>query len=155
MLPSELTNTIERSLCTLIGMKHISPTFMYIIPMHVFEADNIYQNPLPNVISPKKIGIFISLRGSTHDYIDCWSAQIFPAPRQLQTCARLMHGWVASRGWVPPNKNPGYATLWVNGGTNQSIFYSIADTFSVIHIHNKFTVKKQGQGDVRSYLAYQ
>ena len=28
--------------------------------------------------------------------------------RQLQTCARLMQGWVESAG-SPPNKNPGYA----------------------------------------------
>ena len=34
--PYELTNTIEHSsLCTFIGMKHISPTFMYIIPMYL------------------------------------------------------------------------------------------------------------------------
>ena len=36
MLLSDLTNTIENSsLCTFIGMKHISPTLMYIIPMYL------------------------------------------------------------------------------------------------------------------------
>ncbi len=41
----------------------------------------------------------------------CWlleRSQILGCPRQLQTCARLMQGWVASAG-CPPNKNPGYA----------------------------------------------
>ena len=43
MLPSELKNTIElSSVCTFIEMKHISPTFMYII-YNVFEAANIYK----------------------------------------------------------------------------------------------------------------
>ena len=41
---------LNTSLCTFIGTKHISPTFVYIIP----EADNIYKNPPPNVIFPKK-----------------------------------------------------------------------------------------------------
>ena len=44
----------------------------------------------------------------------CWLlelSQILGSSRQLQTCARLMQGWVASAGCPPPppNKNPGYA----------------------------------------------
>ena len=35
-------------------------------------------------------------------------SQIPSCPRQLQKCARLMQGWVASAGCLP-NKNPGYA----------------------------------------------
>ena len=42
---------LNSSLCTFIGMKHISPTF-YVYHTNGFEADNIYKNPLPNVISP-------------------------------------------------------------------------------------------------------
>ena len=94
-------------------MKHISTTFMYII-LNAFEADNIYKNPPPKVISPIFFSIFISLWGSTHNYVDCWSAHRPSCPRQLQTCARLVQGWVASAG-CPPNKNHGYAgecLLW-------------------------------------------
>ena len=35
-------------------MKHIIPTFVYNYHTNVFEADNIYKNPPPNVISPKQ-----------------------------------------------------------------------------------------------------
>ena len=101
MLPSELTNTIEQ-LCTFIRMKHISPTFMYIIPMYLMLT---LQKPCPNDISPIFFAIFISLWGSTHYPADCAGALPDPScPQQLQTCAPLMHGRVVS-----PNKNPGYA----------------------------------------------
>ena len=39
------------SLCTFIGMKHISLT-IYVCHTNVFEADNIYKKTSPNVISP-------------------------------------------------------------------------------------------------------
>ena len=45
------------------------------------EADNIYKNPPPNFISPIFFVIFISLWGSTHDSVDCWSAHRSSAAR--------------------------------------------------------------------------
>ena len=71
---------MNSSLCTFIGIKHISPTSMY-NHTNVFDADNNYKNPPPNVISPIFFVIFISLWGSTHDSAYCWSAHISPAAR--------------------------------------------------------------------------
>ena len=106
MLPFEVTNNTEQLIVykpMFIGMKHISPTCMYIIPMYsVSEADNIYKNPSSNVISPIFYCYFNSLWGSTNDSADCWSAHRSPScPRLLQMCARLMQGWVASAGCLP------------------------------------------------------
>ena len=47
-------NAVEQFI-VFIGMKHISPTgYICVYHTNVFEADNIYKNPPPNVISPKK-----------------------------------------------------------------------------------------------------
>ena len=89
VLPSELTNNIEN----FIGMKHISPKFMYII--HVFEADNIYKNLPPQMSFHLFFAISPPMTLLTAGAL----------MRQLHTCARLMHGWVASAGCPPPNKS--------------------------------------------------
>ena len=114
-MPPELTNTIEHfnGVC-FFAMKHISPTFMYIIPMY-FRLTT-FTKTLPQMsFHLSFFAIFISLWGSTHDSVDYWSAHRSPAardsfkPRQLQTCVRLVQCGVASAG-CPPNKNPGYAS---------------------------------------------
>ena len=94
MLLSELTNTI--------GMKHISPTFRYIMPLYLRLTT--FTKP-----SPKCHFSYLLL------FLFCSGAPIItlmtagaltdlrlPA-RQLQTCARLMQGWVESAG-CPPKK---------------------------------------------------
>ena len=71
-------------------MNHInfSPIFRYIIPMYLMLITF-------DVISPIFLAIFISL----------WGSQIPSGPRQVQICARLMPGWVASAGWPSTNEN--------------------------------------------------
>ena len=110
VLPSELTNTIEQfNACVHRNEAHFTYNFIYkpVYHTNVFDADNIYKNPPQNnVISPICFAIFISLFGSTHDSADCWRAHDAPrppsCPRQLQTCGRLMHGWVEAAGCPPP-----------------------------------------------------
>ena len=84
-------------------------TYIYVYHTNVSEADNIYKNPPPNVISPIFFAIFISLWGSTHDSADCWSAHRSSAARDS---FKRVHDWCKA-GWrrpgAPPNKNPGYA----------------------------------------------
>ena len=64
MLPSELTNIIEQfSVHVHRNEEHV--TYIYVYLTNVFEADNIYKNPPPNVISPIFVAIFISLKGSS------------------------------------------------------------------------------------------
>ena len=46
MLPSELTNTIEQFIV------HVHRNEAHFTYIYVFEADNIYKNPPPNIISP-------------------------------------------------------------------------------------------------------
>ena len=124
MLPSELTRTIEQ----FIVYVHLC---IYVYHTNVFEADNIYKNPRPNVISPIYFLLFIFRSGAPpttlstaldHSQIPSW-------PRQLHTCARLMQGWVASAGWPPKqtswlcrcrlqshhqSTSPGYVGVWEN-----------------------------------------
>ena len=105
-MPSELTNTIEQFI-VYVHRNEAHFTYIYVNHTNVFETDNIYKNPPPNIISP----IFFSLWGSIHDSADCWSAHRSPAARdsfKVQTCAPLMRGCVALAG-CPPNKNPVYA----------------------------------------------
>ena len=110
-------------------MKHISPTFMYIIPMYLRLTT--FTKTLLQCHFTYIFCYFISLWGSIHDSADCWSAHISPAcPRQLQTCARLMQDWVASAGWPPPNKNPGYA-----GDTDANLLL-FRLLLSLFQIHN-------------------
>ena len=87
-------------------MKHISPTFMYIIPMYL-RLTTFTKKPPPNVISPIFFAIFISLCGSTHD-----SAGAFTDPRLPATASNVCttDARLGGVGRVAPsNKNPGYA----------------------------------------------
>ena len=100
---------LNSSLCTFIGMKHISPTFMYIIPMYLRLTT--FTKTLPQMsFHLYFFAIFISLWGSTHDSADCWSAHRSSAARDS---FKRVHDWCKA-GWrrpggPPPNKNPGYA----------------------------------------------
>ena len=107
MLPSELTNTIQQFI---MYVHRNEAHFIYIYVYHtsVFEADDIYKNPPPNVISPIFVGNFYFALGlhSTHDYADCWGALSdpqLPTTTSNVSSARLIHGWVASAG-CPPKK---------------------------------------------------
>ena len=51
MSPSELTNTIEQ-LIVYVHRNEAHFTYIYVYHTNVSEADNIYKNPPPNVISP-------------------------------------------------------------------------------------------------------
>ena len=83
VLPPELTNTIlNSSLCRFIGMKHISPTCIYIIPIYL-KMTAFTKKPPPNVISHIFFCNFLLLWGSTHDSVDCWSAHRSPAARDI------------------------------------------------------------------------
>ena len=102
---------LNSSLPTFIGMKHISPTFMYIIPMYLRLTT--FTKTFPQMsFHLYFFAIFISLWGSTHDSADCWTGALtdprLPATASnvCTTDARL--GGVG-RVAPPPNKNPGYA----------------------------------------------
>ena len=113
MMPSELTNTIELFI-VYVDRNEAHFIYIYVYHTNVFEADNIYKNPPPNVISP--IFAIFPLWGSTHNPADWWSAH-----RSLAACdsfKRSVHdwcntNWIQGGGivWVPPapNKNPGFA----------------------------------------------
>ena len=62
---------------------HISPTFMYIIPMYLKLT--AFTKTLPQM----SFHIFVSLWGSTHDSVDCWSAHRPPAACNSFKCVRL------------------------------------------------------------------
>ena len=53
MLPSELTNAIEQFI-VYVHRNEAHLTYICVYHTNVFEADNIYKNPPPNAISPKK-----------------------------------------------------------------------------------------------------
>ena len=104
MLPSELTNTIEMFI-VYVHRNEAHFTYIYVYHTNVFEADNIFKNPPPNVIS-RIFLLFFPALGSTHNSADCWSAHRSPAARD--SFKRLMQGCVHGVGLVPP-PNPGYA----------------------------------------------
>ena len=70
--------------------------------LHLSEADNIYKNPPPNVISSIFFAIFISLWGSTHDSSDCWSAHRSSAARDS---FKRVHDWCKA-AWRRPDGPP-------------------------------------------------
>ena len=82
VLPSELTNTIEHFI-VYVHRNEAHFTYIYVYHTHVFEADNMYKNPPPSVISPILFAIFIFALGlhRPHDSVDCWSAHRSPAAR--------------------------------------------------------------------------
>ena len=74
-------------------MKHISPTFMYIIPMYLRLTT--FTKTLPQMsFHLYFFGNYYFALGSTHDSVDCWSAHRSPAARdsfklrQLQSSNR-------------------------------------------------------------------
>ena len=54
---------LNSSLCTFIGMKHISPTFMYIIPMYL-RLTTFTKTLSPNVISTIFVLVFLFRSGA-------------------------------------------------------------------------------------------
>ena len=119
MSPSELTNTIEQ-FNVYVHRNEAHFTYIYVYHTNVCEADNIYKNPLPNVISPIFFAIFISLWGSTMTLLTAGALTDHRLPATASnvctTDARL--GSVGRvppppAGAPPPNKNPGFADeLW-------------------------------------------
>ena len=72
--------SVNCSLCTPIGMKHISPTFMCSIPMYLRLTT--FTKTLPQMSFHLYLfAIFISLWGSTIASVDWWSAHRPPAAR--------------------------------------------------------------------------
>ena len=108
MLPSELTNTIEQFMLDLLRNK---THFTYILCIsYIFEADNIDNNPPPNVISPIFL-LFLFLSDAPPSTL--LTAEALTDP-QLPTTASNVCTADAKLGGVgqvtpPPNKNPGYA----------------------------------------------
>ena len=99
MLPSELTNTIEQFI--------VYVNFTYI---KVFEADNIYKKKLPKCnFTYIFFAIFISLWGSTHDSVDCWSAHRSPA---ACNSSKRVHDWCKD-GWRRPGAHPHKQKSWL------------------------------------------
>ena len=94
---------LNGSLCMFFGMKYSSPIFMYIVPM--YSRLTKLTKTLPQMS--------FLFRSGAHPWL-CWQlerSQVPSCTRQLETCARLMQGWVASAR-CPPNKNPGYAGVF-------------------------------------------
>ena len=97
---------LNSSFCTFIGMKHMPPTFMYIIPMCLRLIT--FTKTLPQM-SFHKFAIFYFPLG-LHPWLLIAGELTDPQlPATASTCARLMQGWVASPVCPTPNKNPGYA----------------------------------------------
>ena len=95
---------LNSSLCMFIGTKHISPTFLCIIPSE-FEADNIYKNP-PQMSFPLKKNLFFFTLT-----MPLLTAGALTDPPSAHNSFKRVHDWCKA-GWRrpgPPNKNPGYA----------------------------------------------
>ena len=87
------------------GMQHISPTLIYVNHTSVFEADNIYKNPPQMSFYLYFLLFLFRSRAPPMTLLTAGVITALPdpsCPRQLQTCARLMQGWVASDGCPPP-----------------------------------------------------
>ena len=69
MSPSELTNTIE-PLIVCFHRNEAHFIYIYVYHTNVSEADNIYKNPPPNVISPIFL-LFLFRSGCMLYYADC------------------------------------------------------------------------------------
>ena len=99
MLPSELTNTIE----LFIGMKHISPTFRYIMPMYLRLTT--FTKHLPQMSFHLFVCDFFRSGTPIITLMTVGALTVLQLPaRQLQTCARLMQGWMESAGCPPPKE---------------------------------------------------
>ena len=109
LAPSELTNTIEQFI-VYVHQNEAHFNYIYVYHTNVSEADNIYKNPPPNVISPIFLLFLFSSGAPPMTLLTAGALTDPQLPATASICARLMQGWVASAGWPPPpNKNPGYA----------------------------------------------
>ena len=110
MSPSELTNTIEQFI-VYVHRNEAHFTYIYVYHTNVSEADNIYKNLPPNVISPIFFAIFISLWGSTHDSADCWTGALTD-PRLPATASNVCttDARLGGVGRVPPPQTKILAT---------------------------------------------
>ena len=108
MSPSELTNTIEQFI-VYVHRNEAHFTYIYVYHTNVSEADNIYKNPPPNVISP----IFLQfLFRSGAPPMTLLTAGALTDPRLPATASNVCttDARLGGVGRVaPPNKNPGYA----------------------------------------------
>ena len=115
MLSSGLTNAIEQFMVYVHRNEaHFTYICVGLYHTNVFEADNIYKKPPPNVISPKKNLI---LYRSGVPPMTLLTAGAPTDPQLLSStasnvCTTLQGGWRRPDG--PPNKNPGYAGV-LNG----------------------------------------
>ena len=99
MLPSELTNTIEQ----FIVYVHRNEAHVHLHLCLWYQCTWGWEQLKKT--SPKYHFTYIFCHFyfslGLHPWL-CWlleRSQIPSCPRQLQTCARLMQGWVASAGW--------------------------------------------------------
>ena len=91
-------------------MKHISPTFMYIIPMYLRLTT--FTKTFPQMSFHLYIfAIFISLWGSTHDSADCWTGALTD-PRLPATASNVCttDTRLGGLGRVPPPQTKILAT---------------------------------------------
>ena len=108
MSPCELTNPLNSSLCTFIGMKHISPTFMYIIPMYLRLTR--FTKTLPQMSFHLYFLLFLFRSGAPP--MTLLTAGALTDPRLPATASNVCttDARLGGVGRVPPpNKNPGYA----------------------------------------------
>ena len=84
--------------------------FTYIL---VFEVDNIYKNPPPNVIPPIFVAIFISPWVSTHDLL---TAGELTYPQLLATVSNVCTTDVrlGGVGRVPPPQQKSWLLRWLS-----------------------------------------
>ena len=96
---------LNSSLCTFIGVKHISPTFVYTIPMYLRLTT--FTKTLPQRSFPLKQFYFSALTPMTLLTAGALTDPHLPATASIVCTTDVRLGGV---GWVPPpNKNPGYA----------------------------------------------
>ena len=98
---------LNNSLCTFIGMKHLSPTFVYTIPMYLRLTP--FTKTLPKMSFSLKKNLFFPLWGSTYDSADCWSAHRSPSARDS---FKRVHDWCKA-GWRRPGAPPPKQISWL------------------------------------------
>ena len=133
MSPSELTNSLQlnSSLCTFIGMKHISPTFMYIIPMYLRLTT--FTKTLPQMSFHLSFCYFYFAPPMTLLTAGALTDYRLPAAASnvCTTDARL--GGV---GQVPP---PPKQKSWLGG------VYHMSKVFHFLRLRNNITIYNEGR----------
>ena len=98
---------LNSSLCTFIGMNHISPTFMYIIPMYL-RLSTLCKT-LPQMSFHLYSLLFLFRSGAPPMTLLAEGALTDPScPRQVQTCVRMWQGRWRRQGAPPSKQKPGY-----------------------------------------------